>query len=132
MMVDTNSPPTSQAMQASSIQLVLTSASSSVAEVTKEFIADLFYSIKQSNLFWIEPRVTITSAKNVNLEWWQNGKFLALSINSNGDIQFVKAHGSKSPNKKWESETLQELETGQQPSTEKLVSIWKWLVANSF
>ncbi len=98
-----------------------------VASVAKRIVVKLFYSVKQYNLMWLEPRITTKGNDSVTLEWWENGKFFALSVNSNGFVEFVKAKGSRNPRKKWESNTLKELEIGQQPSEERLIIVWRWL-----
>ena len=115
-------------LNASSIQIVLASIDPELSSITKEVIVKLFYSVKEVNLSWLEPRI-ITKGNNVNLEWWENGKFFALYITPNGSIEFVKARGSENPSQKWESNTLIELEVGQQPSEKRLISVWRWLTA---
>ena len=114
----------------SSIQLFLSSSiDTKVAKIAQEVITNLFLLARKNNLTWIDPRITANNSAGIGFEWWENGRFFALSVNSDRSIDFVKGCGPEDPSRKWESSTLRKIKIGQEPSKRELLTTWKWLTA---
>ncbi len=112
----------------SSLELFFTSSiNNKVAEIAKQAVNNLFLLAMRNNLTWIDPYITANNNESIDFQWWEKGKYFALSIHSDKSIHFVRAYGPKDPSKKWESNTLRRIKLGQSPSRKELLAIWKWL-----
>lgn len=124
-----NKHSANKSLEKSSLQLFLSSSmNTTVANTAQEVMNYLFTLVKKNNLVWINPRIIAKSSADIGFEWWEDGKFFALSINPDESIDFVKGYGSTDPSRKWESSTLRNLTRSQDPSKRELLATWKWLI----
>lgn len=87
-------------------------------ELAKDFMRRMLDIIHQEELIWVAPRVTTNGDGDVSFEWWRDEHLLQISMESSGEVEYLRA---------WGPHIWQEMESGEQPSARELVELWNWL-----
>lgn len=98
--------------------LVFNDIDPEVLKSAKSFIKRVYHVIIKNSLVWQTPHVSIDDNDGISFEWWHNGHALTVFVTPFKNIEYLRAWGSKI----WE-----EMEEGENPSDEQLLTLWQWL-----
>lgn len=86
-------------------------------EAARNFVVRSWFLIISHHLQWHTPHVTTEGEGDVQLEWWHGDRALLITITASS-VDYLRV---------WGHRINEDMEEGDNPSPETLISLWQWL-----